>query len=456
MKTRADWIFLLAIMVLAIALGVVGFRIVASTNQDIDAYDQGAYLGMAQSMKTDLLPARTDGTRNPLFPWLVTRFYDPDSPDFFAAGKRLNVLLAVMGVLLIGLAAKGRLGSLASWNLAAVSGLGSLLPISTFFGAEVLFYLFFTGMWVAALDHIRRPRVVTGLILGVFSGLAYLAKPSTGPFLAAFAGFVILLILIKKLWRNPPAWFLVPDWRTSSAILGLIAALGSYFVIISPRLDSAQRTYGNAFYSLPSFWFWADNWKVCVEKYANCTEYGLSKIPPEEWPTAGNYFRRNSPTVAWERLMGGTLIKIQQLVIPDGRLPWKAENRNKPKRMLLPGRGWYLVLFGMLAVVMIAMAKGKPLTDPGGITGLAYGAGVFCLFTFAYGWYHVIGPGPRFVMMFYIPLCWSFFASASASAQGHGSARFLTIFHSLLALALGWRVGDLLLNTNFEKISHAF
>ncbi|MEX1118693.1 MAG: hypothetical protein WEB60_07850 [Terrimicrobiaceae bacterium] len=456
MKTRADGIFLVALLVLATALGVIGFRIADSTNLDTEPFDQGAYLGMAQSMKEDLLPARTDGTRNPLFPWLVTRFHNPDSPDFFAAGKRLNVVFAVLGVFCLGVAAKRRMGHLASWNLAAVGGLGALLPISTFFGAEVLFYLFFVGMWVAALDHLRRPHVVTGLLLGVFAGLAYLAKPSTGPFLAAFAGFLILLILVKLVWKNPPAWFLAPDWRTSAAILGLVAALGSYFVIISPRLESAQRTFGSAFYSLPSFWFWADDWKTCVEKYANCTEYGLSKLPPEEWPTAANYFRRNSPSAAWERLMGGTLIKVKQFVIPDGKLPWKAENRGKPKRMVLPARGWYLVLFGMLAVVMVVVAKGRPLSDPGGIAALAFGAGVFCLFTLAYGWYHVIGPGPRFVMMFYIPLCWSFFASANASAQDHGSAMLLTFFHRLLSVALLWRVGELLLNTNFEKISHAF
>ncbi len=456
MKTRADWYFLLALMVLSLALGVIGFRIADSINQDIEAFDQSAYVGMAKAMKNDLLPARTDGTRNPLFPWVTTRFYDPDSPDFFAAGKRLNVLLAVAGVACLGLAARRRMGSMASWNLAALSGLGSLLPISSFFGAEVLFYLFFTGMWVSALDQIRKPRALTGLLLGVFSGLAYLAKPSTGPFLAAFAGSVILLILIKLLWRNSPSWVFAPDWRSSRAILGLLLALGSYFLIISPRLDSAQRTFGSAFYSLPSFWFWADDWQTCVEKYANCTEYGLSKLPPEEWPTAGNYFRRNSPAVALERLAGGTLIKLQQLVIPDGKLPWNSENRGKPRRMILPARGWYLVLLGLLALVMIGMAKGKPLTDPGGIAGLAFGTGVFCLFTLAYGWYHVIGPGGRFVMMFYIPLCWSFLASASASVQGHGHSRFLTFFHGLLSLALAWRVGVLLLNTNFEKITHAF
>ncbi len=456
MKTRRDWIFLAAVLVLTVVLGIIGLRIADSTNLDIEPYDQGAYLGMAKAIKADLLPARTDGTRNPLFPWLVTRFFDPNDDTIFAAGKRLNVVLAAVGVFVIGMVARSRMGHLASWNLAAVSGLGCLIPISTFFGAEVLFYLFFTGMWVTSLDHIRQPRVATGLILGVFSGLAYLAKPSTGPFLAAFAGFVILLILIKQLWRNPPAWVLPADWRASRAMIGLLAALASYFVVISPRLDSAHRTYGDAFYSLPSFWFWADDWQTCVEKYANCTDYGLSKLPPEEWPTAANYFRRNSPSVALARLSSGTLVKFQQLVVPDGKLPWKAENRNKPKRMVLPARGWYLVLFALLGVVMVAMGRGKPLSDPGGIAALAFGAGVFCLFTFAYGWYHVIGPGPRFVMMFYIPLCWSFLASASASARGKGPASFLSIFHGLLSLVLVWRLGSLLLNTNFEKVSHAF
>jgi hypothetical protein len=452
----ADFVFPVLLAVLGFALWLTGIRVADQVNRDTDQYDQGAYIGMSKSMKGHLLPGTTDGTRNPLFPWLAGKFANPDSPDFITKGKRLNILLAALGACLIGWAARGSVGAFGAWNLAALSGLGCLLPMGTFFGAEVLFYLFFAGMWVLALSQIRHPKLKTAFLLGVLAGLAYLAKPSTGPFLGVFTVFLMLLSAIQIFWKSRPDWVLPADWNAASALPGLIILFVTFFVIISPRMAMSAKTFGEPFYNTPSFWFWADNWETCVQKYANCTKAALAQMPPEERPTAGNYFRRNSPAVALTRLTSGTLTKLKQLIVPDGKLPWKAESKSRPKRMILPARGWYLVFCGLFAFGMIAAARGVPITNPGGIACLLFGAGVFCLYTFAYGWYHVIGPGARFVMMFYIPLLWSFFSVARAAANSPARAMALNAFHVLLALPLLWRLAELSTNPEFEKIIHAF
>ncbi len=448
-------LFYLALLALGLALSHVGFRISETLNHDSQTSDQGAYMGMAEKLRGSLLPDHTDGTRNPLFPWLVAKFLDPKSPEFFEAGKRFNVLLATLGSLLVGIFNRRRLGALAAWNLAALAGLGCLIPIGIFFGAEVLFYLFFFGLWRGAFAILKRPTPGLAILTGLCAGLAYLAKPSTGPFLMGFALLIFLLCALWPFRRTIPAFS--EFWNPRAALVALGCLLAAAFLVMTPRLLMAKRTYGSAFYSLPSFWFWADDWDTCFEKYGNCTPYGLSRIPPEEWPTAANYFRRHSVREALERLTSGTVIKLQQLLVPQKKFPWKKERRNRPRRMTLPMRGFYLMLCGMVALTFLAAAKFRPLLASGAMTPAVFGLGVFCVYTMAYGWYHVIGPGPRFVMMFYIPLLWSFFAAARSSALlTRWGPWGLGAFHGLLALALASRLLALLADSNFLKMDYAF
>jgi hypothetical protein len=456
MKALNRFGFPLALLILAFALATVGLRLVETINLDSEPFDQSAYIGMSKTLKHSLLPGFTDGTRNPLFPWLAAKFADPHASDFFAAGKRLNVWLAVLGVVAIGFAARASLGAHGAWNLAALSGLGCLLPMSTFFGAEVLFYLFFLGLWISALRQIQSPSPMLGLAIGLFAGLAYLAKPSTGPFLGALTGFLILLILTKLLWKSCPEGLLPKNWKTLTVLVALGLTWVSYLVVISPRLVSSKQTFGSAFYSLPSFWFWVDDWDTCVRKYANCTPGALAQMTPEDQPTAANYFRRHSPSEAFARLISGTGHKLRQLVMPDGKWPWAGERKSKPRTMILPARGWYLVFAGLMTLALVFATRGTPLREPGGLAVFLFASGVFTLYTLAYGWYHVIGPGARFVMMFYIPLLWSFFAVSFSSVKTPLTKGAWIGFQALLSLLLVWRLGELLSHPAFSKISHAF
>ena len=94
-------------------------------------------------MEGSWYPWYSDGTRNPLFPWLATAFLDANDPAFFEKGKKLNVVFAICGTAAVGVFFSRRLGPLASFNATVLASLAALLPISTFFGAEAIFLVLF-------------------------------------------------------------------------------------------------------------------------------------------------------------------------------------------------------------------------------------------------------------------------------------------------------------------------
>ena len=69
--------YAVALAMLCGALVFIGFRITEQTNFDEEQFDQSAYSHMARQMKDSQYPWYTDGTRNPLFPWIAARTLDP-------------------------------------------------------------------------------------------------------------------------------------------------------------------------------------------------------------------------------------------------------------------------------------------------------------------------------------------------------------------------------------------
>lgn len=451
------WAALTALSLLAVAQTVIGLKLAAGTNPDTDQFDQGAYMAMAVKMEGQVYPAMTDGTRNPLFPWITARISDPAGAEFFAAGKRLNIFFAAAGAFLIGVGALTRLGGLAAWNLSALAGLGCLIPIGTFFGAEVLFYLFFFGLWVAGFAFLREPGWRVAVLAGLAAGLAYLAKPSTSPFLGlltlAVMGTAVLVVAGRRRWD----WVASAGWSVKRAAAGLMILFIVFAVVTGPRLAYSAKTFGSPFYSLPSFWFWADSWEDCVNKYASCTPSALARMPAEERPTAANFFRRHDLGHAFQRGLSGTWIKLQQLFEPDRKPFWKSEKKGKPRSFVFPMRGDVLAGLGLLAVVLAALGKFEVLQRPGFLPAGALVAAAFGLYAGAYGWYHVIGPGFRFIMMFYIPLLWSFLCTARDAAETRNVPVVgYTAANVLLAGVVVWRLGVLLSDGGFQKVAYAF
>ena len=454
--------YAVALALLCAALTIVGFRLTNQTNFSTDDFDQGAYVLMARQMKDSAYPWYTDGTRNPLFPWLAARFLDPQSPEFFAAGKKLNVLLGVLGTALVGAFFARRMGPLAAFNATALAALAVLLPISTFFGAEAIFYVLFLFVCVIAMRLLNDNPVWLYALLGLVAGLAWLAKPSATPFLGLFAMFTALRLLLSR-FDNLPWPVAASHWTWQRLAIGVALCGAIYGALIFPRLQFAQREYGKATYSLPGFWFWADDWDTCVTLYRDCRKETLAKLPPHLQPTPAGYFKRHSFSDAVERVKSGSLIRLGQFFVPEVNKEGKryVEKSGKPRRAVLLHRGFYIGALAALALAMgtIAVVRGR-LSEAGPIAlPLLLWLATFTVYVLAMGWYLPTGPGHRFIMTLYLPTLWILAQGADqlrkAADFRPAELLFLTVQAGLFVVLM-WRLVSLVTGVPFEKISFAF
>ena len=451
-----------AVLLLCASLGVIGFRITDQTNHEVEPFDQSAYVAMSQKMEGSWYPWYSDGTRNPLFPWLAAALLNADEPSFFETGKKLNVILAICGTALVSVFFSRRMGPLAAFNCTALAALAALLPISTFFGAEAIFLVLFLFVCACGMRLLNENPVRLYLFLALLSAAAWLAKSSTTPFLALFATLSFGRSLMNQFFGQSLPWHLLaPAWSARRFAVGLAIFVTVYFALIAPRLVHAHKTWGSAFYSLPSFWFWADDWETCVKKYADCRKVRLAALPPEEQPTMAGYFHRHDIGDALWRLGNGAGVRLRQLFHPEGKWRLSVESKGKPRRIVLPHRGLYLIGLGALTLAMGAFAawRGRlklvgPVTLP-----ILLGSATFVLYVLATGWYLPTGPGHRFIMPLYLPLMWILAQGAEQMRIATGTRSANSLFlacHLALCALLVSRIFVLLLDTRFEKVSYAF
>jgi hypothetical protein len=451
-----------AVLFLCGSLAVIGLRITAQTNHEIDPFDQSAYAGMSKTMEGSWYPWYSDGTRNPLFPWIAATLLDPNDPQFFEKGKRLNVALGILATAAVAVFFACRVGPLAAFNASALCSLAALLPISTFFGAEPIFLVLFLFVCACAMRLLNENPLHLYLLLGILTALAWLAKSSTTPFLGLFVGFSIVRWLLSLSLGDKLPWHLqAPSWRPRRFVSGLLICLAAYFAIISPRLVHAHKTWGSAFYNLPSFWFWADDWETCVNKYADCRQVRLALLPIEEQPTMQGYFHRHDLGDALVRLRKGVVVRLMQLFHPEAKWRLSVERKDKPKRIVLPHRGLYLIGLGMLALAIcgVAASRGRleklgPITLP-----ILLGLATFVVYVMATGWYLPTGPGHRFIMTLYLPLLWMV-VQGGEQLRIVSDSRLANVLylagHMAIGVLLLSRIVELLHDTQFEKISYAF
>jgi hypothetical protein len=451
-----------AVVFLCGSLAVIGLRITAQTNHEIEPFDQSAYVGMSKTMEGSWYPWYSDGTRNPLFPWIAATLLDPNGAEFFEQGKRLNVVLAILATAAVAVFFACRVGPLAAFNASALCSLAALLPISTFFGAEPIFLVLFLFVCACAMRLLNDNPLHLYLLLGILTGSAWMAKSSTTPFLVLFLGFSIVRWLLSLSLGNKVPWHLrAPGWRPGRFLSGLLICLAAYFAIISPRLIHAHKTWGSAFYNLPSFWFWADDWETCVNKYADCRQVRLATLPIEEQPTMQGYFHRHDLGDALVRLRNGALVRLVQLFHPEGKWRFAVERKDKPRRIVLPHRGLYLIGLGALALTMFGVAASQGRIEKlGSITLPALLALItFVVYVMATGWYLPTGPGHRFIMTLYMPLLWIVVQGGEqlrVVSDSHLANRLYLVGHLLIGILLLTRVVVLLQDTRFEKIAYAF
>ena len=459
---RAGWGIYLALLAL---LGVVYFHLgsvlIAETNLDLETVDQRANLDLAYAASSDWYPHRSSYVQ-PLWPWVSRVVMAEDMGEYFTRGRWLNLTLGyVLAVLVSVLGARWMApvpGMVAGW----LTGIGVMLQRAHFFHPEPLLYGLFAATLVLMTLTLWRSRWVYYAGWGVCFGFAYLAKASTGPLLAVYAGATVVLLLARAGWC--PGWLVARGaddrWSLGRHAAGSLLAMAIAAAIIAPNAVFKHRVHGDAFHQLPNYWMWCDDFDTEAASISPRLETpeGRASFAPGELPSAGNYVRRHGWAHVWQRFGEGFVFMTERFVVPvrqvnralTGDLQSGREDRGEAAevwRYTMPARGLYLVwLAGLAAVLLVwrTWQKGPPVFRRAtGLAATALITATVLLYLAASGWYAVIGRGERFTLVLYLPLL--LFASWGAWSLARGSEdRRVRMFYVVAVSAV---LGHALLQT---------
>lgn len=426
-----------------------------------DQLKAGQDLGLSNAFLR-WLPHETDGVVAPLWPWVAARFAPPNHTitdetfatdtavdlAFFRKGKWVNVGLSLGFLVLLGLAAARSFSILATTNLSLLAGFGALLPRAVYFQPEPLFYILFFLAWICALELLKRNSLWLHAVFGVICGLAYLAKTSIEPLILGWLG-VTAYRYIKACFSKEES----STWSRANAFIGLLCFAFAYLGLTGPTLMHNKQTFGSYFHNFPRYWMWMDDFDNAGYQWMqqHQTAAALHAIPPEEVPNFKNYRRNHSGEQMWNRLTDGTFAKLESFLAPKAEL-------KKPKdgwKRILDLRGWYvgglMLLLGLSATHARTRSRAlfqenPPLHREVGSLAI-FTVGTFVAYSLAYGWYHVIGRGERFMLMLFLPLVFSLIWAAESLhtwADRRGGGRWFRLSYvalqSLMLAGILWRL----------------
>ena len=484
------WIVLLLALV---AIGFVHIRIggllIAQTNtsdKNILGADQKQNIKLALQARQDLspdftkgvteplknlFPHRTDGVVNPLWPWIAAWLADKDQPisgdtevtdqdrAFFNKGRWFNVGWTLGIVVMLGIACMRVFSLAASLNVMLLVGFGALLPRAAYFQPEPVYFVLFLATWVACLFALHKNSLWMHVLIGLFGGLAYLAKGSVQPLLMVY----VAVSTLRWAWGWVEARREKPDgsttlWLRRNHWLALFLMAFCFLMTAGPRLSYSAKTFGDPFHSFPAYWMWFDNFEDC---YAWMGDHNskekLEATPKAQLPSVKTYMATHTGSQALQRLTDGTRTKVMELLWPSQTLISK--KNPKPWKGVLEWRGIYL---GWLALVLVGLtfavgfATPRPLNaaqrlHPETAAQILFVFGSILGFSLAYGWYTPIGRGDRFMLSLYAPMvlclvwaCESLLRRARRRGASAWLSRSYDLAQWLLVAAVSWRLVEIL------------
>ena len=481
---RSWWGFAAFLVVFTFLYFFFGTHLIHQTNQDRLNWDQQHNITMAfRSLEreqapmesgetiTDSLwrsfPHYTDGVVNPLWPWVAARFADEDHEAFFVKGKWFNLILSAAFLLVLGLICARAFSIPTAISVMATAGFAALLPRSTYFQPETLYYIFFFLAWVCTLSLLRRNSLWMYGVLGFLLGLAYLAKTSVQAFLLVFFGVTLLRCLVEwgrsgKRDREDGAILALADdrWNVANHFIGLAVLVMTFLAAAGPRLSYANEAFGDPFHAFPSYWMWMDDFSEGVafmQKYGSAE--ALAGLEGEEKPSATTYLKTHSQEETLERLQAGTTKKLREF--------WSPPEWRKSGRELLPFRGWLLAGFYAMFAVMAVMRSWArrqkdrwvwPVDSQSARWMLLFAFGVFAVSALAFGFYEPIGKGDRFLLSLYLPMVLTplwlgerFRRQLQRTTMGKWATGLFFGMHGLIMIAVIVRVLNLLADPVFQR-----
>jgi hypothetical protein len=406
-------------------LGAVYFtlagQVVAQTNLDLRRSDQLANMMLARESAQDWYPHRSNYIQ-PLWPWISRVVMSENDEEFYLRGRWLNLSIGYAVMVLLAIAAAWWMAPIPGLTIGLLTGIGLMLQRAHFFQPEPLLYALLAATAVFMALSLWRGRWLDYLGWGLFLGLAYLAKGSTGPLVAVYFGATAVMFLARAGWcprwlcgRTPPG----PSvGRHAAGILGGLLLAGA---LIAPNAVFKYRVHDDPFHSVVKYWMWCDDWETEADPLyplVNTAE-ARARFAPGELPTGANYLRKHGFAHAWKRWTTGVTFMTERFVIPIRvakralffeRQGGKTERGEPPQlwRYFFSARGLYLCWFLALGALLLGVRtvqRGGPLfRSPAALAITAFVTAMTLLYLAAFGWYAVIGNGERFTLMLYLPL----------------------------------------------------
>lgn len=410
---NAMTVYQLALGALLLALFLWGANCQSrQVNIDMDTTDQDAYRTYTKQLVETNYQQLGDRNRMPLYPYLLSLFYQPPMSDeaLFAVAKQVNSLLTLVVLLITGVIfwfyAPGT-DAIVALLVAAFTVFAYRAP---YFQAEVLFYGLSFLLFVLLLEIVQRPRWLVALLAGVVAGLAHLTKASILPAVVLACVFLGVQALIRgyRAWR-PRSAVPKPGWRpVATPILAAIVFVLLFLAVVLPYIRVSKERFGHYFYNVNStFYVWYDSWEEVKQgTRAHGDRVGWPDMPAEQIPSLGKYVREHSLQQIAERFTQGL------------KIVWNMV-------MTSYGYGLFVLLYALAGALLLWQGRqhfGALLRQSDQLVLIGFVLCYFVSYLLLYAWYTRIAYGNRFVLALFLPLLFCF-----VRLLGYGRRQELTM-----------------------------
>lgn len=208
-----------------------------------------------------MMPHRTDGLVQPLWPWLASWMHDPQDVAATLKGTGVFRIGLVLGFLLmLGLICARSFALPAALWLLLLAGLHGFIPVLPHFTGETLHPMGLLVMWLACIYALQRNSLWVYGLIGISAALTWLAEDRVAvPVVAVF----VLVSSLRAIWGWASAHFArMPGtslWVWRNHWLGLLMLGTTCFFIAGPRMVESYRIFGDALFSYSDHVRWLEN-----------------------------------------------------------------------------------------------------------------------------------------------------------------------------------------------------
>jgi hypothetical protein len=263
-----------------------------------------------------MIPHRTDGVVQPLWPWLAAWMSDPKDMKATLVGAGMFRLGLTLGFLLVFGLVMGRSFSLpaALW-VVVMAALHGFLPVLPFFTGEAIFHICLLTLWLSCLYALQRNSLWVYVLIGAAGAMAWLAEDRIViPVLLVFIGVSTLRAIwgwgSAHLSRMPGTSLWI--WRNHW--LGLLMLMAMFLLITGPRLLESHRKFGQAFFSHVDHVRWltsADEGLNWIEQHPDAES--IQRMPVLDRPSMAGTLGMMTPWEMLERLGTGARLVSREL-----------------------------------------------------------------------------------------------------------------------------------------------